>query len=333
MTAARAQAVWFIGPRMVEVRPCELPEPSPDDVVVRTLFSGISPGTEMLAYRGEVDETVALDDTLGSLSGRFTYPFRYGYSCVGRVEQAGGGLTEGTTVFAFHPHQDRFVAGARDVVALAGEDLRAGTLFPLVETALQVRLDADVDRGMVVIVAGLGVVGLLTALLLDRDGIRVLGSEPRAWRRDVATALGIDSVAPDELGTRVGEWTSERGAPVLIESSGNPAALAAGLPLLAHEGTALVVSWYGTKPVALPLGAEFHRRRLTIRSTQVSTIPARLTHEWSIERRRLVARGLMGELPLETLATHELTFDSAAAAYQLVDEAPDGLLHVALCYE
>jgi threonine dehydrogenase-like Zn-dependent dehydrogenase len=103
--------------------------------------------------------------------------------------------------------------------------------------------------------------------------------------------------------------------------------------VLAHEGTALVVSWYGTKPVTLPLGAEFHRRRLTIRSTQVSSIPARLARDWSRERRRRVALELMRDLPLHALATDEFPFVEADTAYRQADTAEPGLLHAALCYE
>jgi 2-desacetyl-2-hydroxyethyl bacteriochlorophyllide A dehydrogenase len=328
----RAQALWFVAPRSVELRDCDLPEPGPGQALVRTQYSGISPGTELLAYRGEIDESVALDDTIPALSGRFAYPFRYGYSCVGRVER-GGGLEEGTSVFAFHPHQDRFVVAVENALEIDGIDPRTATLFPLVETALQVSLEADTEPGATVVVTGLGVIGLLVALLLQRGGVHVLGSEPLAWRRDLAASLGVSAVAPHELGAHVADQTRGRGVPLLVEASGSPAALAEGLRVLAHEGTSLVVSWYGTKPVALPLGAEFHRRRLTIRSTQVSTIPARLASEWSRERRRRVALELMGELPLDAVATHEFPFAAAETAYRKTDAAEPGLLHAALCYE
>jgi threonine dehydrogenase-like Zn-dependent dehydrogenase len=120
--------------------------------------------------------------------------------------------------------------------------------------------------------------------------------------------------------------------PLVVEASGRPEALAAALPLLAHEGEALVVSWYGTKEVRLPLGAEFHRRRLRIRSTQVSTIPAALTASWSRDRRRLVVRKLLHALPLTPLATHSYPFEQAGEAFAAVDRGDAGLIHAALCY-
>jgi 2-desacetyl-2-hydroxyethyl bacteriochlorophyllide A dehydrogenase len=326
----KAQALMFVAPGRVDVCEVDIGEPGEDDVVVRTGYSGISAGTEMLAYRGELDPSLVADETIASLGGSFAYPFPYGYSCAGVVE--GGALPAGTAVFAFHPHQDRFVARRDDVVPAGDVPLREATLFPLVETALQITLDSGPVLDEVVVVTGLGTVGLLTAVLLGRAGGRVLAAEPRAWRRTAAAALGVDACPPEEIGDRVEAATGGRGVGLVVEASGNPGALGGALPWLAHEGTALVASWYGSKPVTLPLGAEFHRRRLTIRSTQVSTIPAASSGRWSVARRRDTTRRLLGELPLAALATHEFPLADAAAAFAAVDRGDEGLLHAALWY-
>lgn len=326
----KARAVRFVAPRQVSVDEVELPTVEPGRVVVRTSYSGISSGTEMLAYRGELDPSTDLDESLPSLSGNFGYPFSYGYSCVGVVERGTASVPEGSSVFAFHPHQDRFVAAGSDVVLLSpAVPAREATLFPLVETALQVSLDAGSVLGDTVVVVGLGAVGLLTALLLRRAGARVVAGEPRTWRREAAASVGVDAVDPADLAAAL----PAGGVPLVVESSGAPAALASSLGLLAHEGTALVASWYGTKPVPLPLGAEFHRRRLTVRSTQVSTIPAALQGRWTRERRRAAAAALLEELPLRALATTEFPFDHAADAYASIDRGEPGLIHAALRYE
>ena len=327
-----ARAILFVAPRQVEVRPVRLPALTEGDVLVRTSHSGISAGSELLAYRGDVDPSLSLDETIDALGGTFRYPFRYGYSCVGRVERGAGAVTEGDQVFAFHPHQDRLVVPATDVIPLGDMNPREATLFPLVETALQLSRDVGHIKDDLIVVLGLGVVGLLTAALLMNDGARVVGSEPLSWRRATALRSGITAVSPDELDATVQSQSGQRGAGVVIEASGNPAALAASLPLLAHEGTAVVASWYGSKPVPLPLGADFHRRRLTIRSSQVSTIPADQQPYWTIERRRQAALALLDELPLAALATHTFAFDDAAEAFAAVDRGGDGLVHAALCY-
>jgi 2-desacetyl-2-hydroxyethyl bacteriochlorophyllide A dehydrogenase len=328
----RARAVTFVAPRAVEVRELQLPQPADGQLLVRTLYSGVSAGTELLAYRGEIDPQLVLDSSISALSDRFSYPFRYGYSCVGRVEYSRASTEEGAVVFAFHPHQDRFVVDAADTVPLGTIDPRLGTLFPLVETALQITLDAGQVMEQLVIILGLGAVGILTAALLLRAGARVVAAEPKPWRREAAAALGIRTVLPEDLEQLVTAETDGTGVPMVIEVSGNPAALAAALPLLAHEGTALVASWYGLRPVTLPLGGEFHRRRLTIRSTQVSTIPARLAGTWTRDRRQATARRLLNELPVQALATHVFPFTDAAAGYAAVDRGEPGLLHAAFDY-
>ena len=328
----KARGVRFVGPRTVDLAEVEVPAPKDGELLVRTTYSGISGGTEMLAYRGEIDPALPLDETLGALGGTFAFPFRYGYSCVGEVVESRTELAEGTRVFAFHPHQDLFVVSASDAVDVGGADDRVATLFPLVETALQVSLDAGPRLGDTVVVAGLGALGILISILLGHSGALVIGSEPKAWRREAAASLGVTVAAPEQLEAVVKELSAPLGVDLFIEASGNPSVLAENLHLLRHEGTALVASWYGTKVAALPLGAEFHRRRLSITSTQVSTIPSRLAG-WDKTRRRSVARSLLDELPLARLATHEFALDAADRAYAAIDQEESGLIHAALHYE
>jgi 2-desacetyl-2-hydroxyethyl bacteriochlorophyllide A dehydrogenase len=325
----RARRLLFVAPRQVAAVDVDVPESGPGQLLVRTLWSGISSGTELLCYRGLLDEDLPLDEAIGSLGGTFRFPFAYGYSCVGQVERSDGDLAPGTLVFAFHPHQDRFVVGEEDVVVLpSGTDPRSATLFPLVETGLQLALDAGPVAHETVLVLGLGPVGVITALLLQRAGATVLAADPVAERRQVARALGVDSAAPEDLPGAL----PPGGVPLLVEVSGSPTALAGALSLLAHEGTALVGSWYGQQPVSLPLGGAFHRRRLTIRSSQVSTVPARLAARWDVGRRRREAVALLADLPLTALATTEFAFDDAGLAYAALDERAPGVLHVALRY-
>ncbi len=303
----------------MEIRELPAPRPAPGEVLVHTLCSGISSGTERLIFRGEVSGEVALDDTIAALAGTFRYPFPYGYACVGRVQGQDG------LVFAFQPHQDMFTAAAGDLISLPAVRPAAATLFPLVETALQVTLDAEAGYRDPVVVLGAGVVGLLTALLLKRSGRQPLCVEPVAWRRDLADSVGITAVAPEDL--------AKEQVPLVIEASGNTEAPARALDILAHEGTLLIVSWFGNKPVELPLGGAFHRRRLTIRSTQVSTIPARMSATWTVARRRAEAAALLAELPLDELCTHIFPFAQAAEAFRTVDQSPPDLMHAVLNYD
>jgi threonine dehydrogenase-like Zn-dependent dehydrogenase len=285
----------------------------------------------MLAYRGELDSSLPRDETLGALEGSFEYPFTYGYSVVGTVDASRSDVAEGERVFAFHPHQTRFVVSATDVVRIAECDPRTATLFPLVETALQISLDAGVRYREVVAVVGLGPVGILTAILLMRSGATVIGSDPKPWRRQTAEVCGLEAVEPEALGHALRTATRGRGADYIVEATGNPEALGESLGLLSTEGVAIVASWYGAKPVTLPLGADFHRRRLEIRSSQVSTIGGRAVR-WDRLRRLEATRALLAELPLSVLASHTYPFERAPEAYAALDRGDDGVVHVALAY-
>src|SRR5690348_542845 len=332
MSCVPARALFHTAPRCVEIRELPTPRPAAGEVLVRTLCSGISSGTERLVYRGEVPADMALDDTIDALGGAFCYPFAYGYACVGEVAGGSGGslprastVEAGQAVFAFHPHQDVFATRASDLIALPAIDPASATLFPLVETALQVTLDAGTGYRDQVIVLGAGVLGLLTSLLLQRSGWRPVLAEPQAWRRAMASSLGATTAAPEEL-------VKEK-VPLVIDASGNPDAPAMALNMLAHEGTLLIASWFGTKPVVLPLGGAFHRRRLIIRSTQVSTVPARLSGTWTRSRRRREAAELLAELPLAQLCTHVFAFGHAAEAFRALDQGIPGLMHAVLDYD
>jgi threonine dehydrogenase-like Zn-dependent dehydrogenase len=166
--------------------------------------------------------------------------------------------------------------------------------------------------------------------MLQRAGAHVLGSDPLDWRRSAAESVGIRATSPEEISAFLPKGRIR--VPLVVEASGNPEALRDALELLDHEGEAVVVSWYGTKEVSLPLGADFHRRRLTIRSSQVSTIPVRLAARWDLARRRDVIGGLLARLPLAGLATHSFPFLEASEAFAAVDRPEPGLLHAALCY-
>src|ERR1700761_6559999 len=189
MCCVPARALFHTAPRCVEIRELPAPLPAAGEVLVRTVCSGISGGTERLVYRGEVPADLVLDDAIGALGGTFSYPFAYGYACVGEVAESG------RTVFAFHPHQDVFAARASELIALPPVDPAAATLLPLVETALQVTLDAGTGYRDRVVVLGAGGRGRRAGLLLQRAGWRRLIAEPQAWRRALADSLGVTTAA------------------------------------------------------------------------------------------------------------------------------------------
>src|SRR5205085_3943316 len=140
-------------------------------------------------------------------------------------------------------------------------------------------------------------------------------------RRALALTAGADlALAPgDQLPDEVARRTGGIGADLALEASGNSEALDQAIRCLAFQGTVVVSSWYGTKPVSLMLGAAFHRRRLRIVSSQVSNIDASLQPRWTSARRLALARDLLCDLELRALISHHIPFQRAADAYRVVD--------------
>lgn len=329
-------AVWFPAARSVELRRERAADPGPREVRVRAIVSGVSHGTEMLVYRGHAPEELALD--LPTLDGSYAFPIKFGYASVGRVVATGAGVTRvvaGDLVFVHHPHQDEYVVPEARVVLLDGvRDPEQGVFMANTETAVNIVLDAHPRFGEVAAVYGQGVVGLLVTQLLRRAGARVVAIDPIALRRDLARRCGAQvSVAPEDALDAIREGTSGRGADLAIEVSGSGAALQHAIDAVAFQGTVVVASWYGTKPVTLRLGARFHRARVRVVSSQVGNIDPALAPRWDGERRLALARELLGELVLSPLVTHRVPFARAADAYALVDAQADETVQVLLTYD
>jgi 2-desacetyl-2-hydroxyethyl bacteriochlorophyllide A dehydrogenase len=322
----------------VELRREPLPPLGEAELRIRTLVSGLSHGTEMLVYRGQVPPDLELD--LPTLRGGFGFPIKYGYASVGRVVEVGPGvdnLAEGDLVFCLHPHQSEYVVPASLATRLpAGSVAERGVFLANLETAVNVTLDAAPRLGERVLVLGQGVVGLLVARLLREAGAeRVISVDAFARRRELSRSFaGADvtlSVDEDVVG-RVRELTDGLGADLVVEVSGSPAALGTAIDSVAFGGTVVVCSWYGTKPVGVPLGGAFHRRRLRLVSSQVGTIDAALQPRWSYRRRLAVAASFLEQLELESLITQRVPLERAADAYRLVDERAEETVQVVLTY-
>jgi 2-desacetyl-2-hydroxyethyl bacteriochlorophyllide A dehydrogenase len=331
-----ARALWFTAPRTAEFRPERVPPPEPGEVRVKTIASAISHGTELLVYRGEVPADLPLD--LPTLAGDYAFPIKYGYASVGRVLDAGvEHLSPGDLVFVHHPHQDAFVVPADLPVRLPeGIDPAIGLFFANLETALNVVHDTPLRLGETALVFGQGVVGLLVTQLLRLAGTgKVLTVEPLKRRRELALEVGADEAfEPDEdLLGRVLAATAGRGADVAIEASSSGLALQAAVDAVATEGTVVVASWYGTRPVTLSLGGHFHRGRVRLRSSQVGRIDPELGTRWDPARRTETALGLLPRLRLKELVSHQIPFEDAPEAYRLVDESPGEVVQVVLIYD
>lgn len=319
------RAFWVRAPGEGELRPVELPEPGPGDVVVRTLFSGVSRGTETLVFRGGVPGSQAAVMRAPFQEGEFPAPVKYGYLAVGVVEHGPAEL-RGRTVFCLHPHQTRFVVPA-DAVTPVPDDVPPGraVLAGTVETAVNALWDLRPLVGDRIAVVGGGMVGSATAALLAGvPGARVQLVDVDPGRAAVAAALGVGFALPDD---------AHGGCDLVVHASASEAGLARSLELLAHEGEVLELSWYGDRPVRVPLGEDFHARRLTLRASQVGTVsPARSGRRSYADRMALALR-LLADPRFDALVTGECRFDELPALLPRLAGGEPGELCVRVVYQ
>jgi threonine dehydrogenase-like Zn-dependent dehydrogenase len=296
-----AQAFWLREPGCGEIRAVGLPEPGPGDVVVRTVRSGISRGTETLVFRGAVPPDEHARMRAPFQEGEFPGPVKYGYLNVGAVEEGPAEL-RGRMVFCLYPHQTAYVvpAGAVSVVPEDVPPARA-VLAGTVETAVNALWDAAPAVGDRVAVVGAGMVGCCVARLLrGYPAARVTLVDVDPGRADVAEALGVGFALPDEAPERLD---------LVVHTSATSAGLQRSLELLAPESTVIDLSWYGETEVSLSLGGAFHSRRLAIRSSQVGTLsPSRASRRTPADRLRL-ALELLRDPAFDALLTGESRFE------------------------
>jgi threonine dehydrogenase-like Zn-dependent dehydrogenase len=296
-----ARAFWVREPGHGEIRRVSLPARGADDVLVRTVRSGVSRGTESLVFRGGVptDQYAAMRAPFQE--GEFPGPVKYGYLNVGVVEEGPGGLV-GRTVFCLFPHQTRYVVPAAAVVVVpddvpAARAVLAGT----VETAVNALWDAAPLVGDRVAVVGAGMVGCCVArLLAGIPGVEVALVDVDRERAKVAAALGVGFSSPD----------AARGdRDLVVHASATSAGLQLSLDLLAPEGTVVDLSWYGDAEVRLSLGGAFHSRRLAIRSSQVGVVSPRRRGSRSTTDRRALALDLLRDPAFDALITGVSTLE------------------------
>jgi threonine dehydrogenase-like Zn-dependent dehydrogenase len=304
MTSARA--LWIVAEGAAELRSETLPVPGRDSVLLRTLFSGISRGTERLVFHGNVPEGEWQRMRAPLMGGAFPFPVKYGYSAVGVVE-AGPAEWLGRTVFALAPHQDRQIVPLSLLAEVPAEvPPRRAVLAANMETALNAVWDSGAGPGDAITVVGAGIVGLLIARICALiPGTEVTVVDPLAAREAVTSPLGA-VFSQDLPHTGV--------ADIVFHTSATESGLRTALEAAAFEGTVVEVSWYGEKSVTVPLGGAFHSQRLKLISSQVGHVAASRRPRWDYARRRAKALALLADERLDGLLTEEIAFSTAAEA-------------------
>jgi NADPH:quinone reductase-like Zn-dependent oxidoreductase len=314
-----ARAFWLREPGVGEIRRVSLPEPGPDELVVRTIRSAVSRGTETLVFRGGVPTSQYADMRAPFQEGDFPGPVKYGYLSVGVVEHGPIPL-RGRTVFCLYPHQTAYVVPSESVV-LVPSDVPAerAVLAGTVETAVNALWDAAPLVGDRVAVVGAGMVGCCVARLLGRiPGVQVTLVDVDETRAEVATALGTEFAGPD---------SAPGGCDLVFHTSATSAGLQRSLELLAPEGTVVDLSWYGDAEVTLSLGGAFHSQRLGIRASQVGRVaPARRNTRATTDRLAL-ALDLLRDPAFDILLTGASRFEELPAVMGRLAAGQPALCH------
>jgi 2-desacetyl-2-hydroxyethyl bacteriochlorophyllide A dehydrogenase len=334
----KAKKLFFTAPKKVEIRETILPTLKEDEVLVKTVCSTISAGTEMLVYRGLFPN---LADAHDKTSSDLKYPLAYGYACVGRVVKIGklvNGNWLNKMVFAFHPHASSFILHPSSLIPIAPSLSPENACFlPNMETAVNLVQDGAPILGERVLVLGQGVVGLLTASLLSEFPLESLVTADQfELRRNAlqvrSKKLEVKSLAPDDLRLFDKSQDKPSAFDLAFELSGSPSALNDAIALTTFSGRIVIGSWYGQKRAEIDLGSAFHRSRIKLISSQVSTISPELSGRWDKSRRFDVAWKALERVKPEKWITHRFSLNDADKAYQLLDENPQETIQVIFEY-
>jgi 2-desacetyl-2-hydroxyethyl bacteriochlorophyllide A dehydrogenase len=348
----KSQCLYFLGNNGVEIREEPIVQPGKNQVLVKSLLSGISAGSELLFYRGQVDPHMEADVAIGALKGEIKYPQKYGYAVVGQIIETGSEVDRNwnqKNVFCFHPHQDIFTVDLQNIIPLAEDCPPEDAVFlPNMESAVNFIMDGKPVVGENVMIFGQGILGLLTTAVLSRFPLNhLITADYLPLRRDKSLQVGahmsldahhknlssqIAGILENNNIAAVGKGDSVCGIDLIFELSGNPAALDSAIRMAAFGSRIIIGSWYGKKRANLDLGHKFHRDRITLISSQISTIQAEFTGRWTKKRRLEYALKLIRDLQPSSLITHRIEFSRATEAYRLLQHKPEDCLQVILTY-
>jgi threonine dehydrogenase-like Zn-dependent dehydrogenase len=341
----RPRALILDAPRELAFEPLEDRDLDPSEIRIRTLFSGISAGTELSQYRGtnpfmhrQWDEQRRL--FVHAEAPSWPYPVRnLGYEEAGEIVEVGkdvADLKAGQRLYGTWGHRTRHVATSdyvRDRLLPEGADPRIGIFSHIGAVALNGVHDARIRIGDTVAVFGLGVPGQIVVQAARRSGARVIAVDPDSGRRQVALAHGASlAIEAADAAEAIKAETGGRGADVCIEVSGAPPALAEAIRAVAYSARVVAMGFFQGDVAGLRLGEEFHHNRVQLICSQISGVAPEASYRWSKPRlwRTAVELQHEGVLDLLPLITHVAPFAEAPAMFSRIDRGEPGLLQAML---
>lgn len=309
-----SRSLWHIDAGHSEIRSQNL-DPLPGQILLQSLYSLISLGTEKTIALGGVPGNVYDKMKVPYMEGSFSLPVKYGYSLVARSE-------EGQCYHLMHPHQDLVSVNPESLTPVPpGIPPSRAVLVSNMETALTAYWDAGPLKDEKIMIAGFGLIGALTALLLRLKGFQdITVYEPDATRTGLARRLGFHTGDP---GFDPGPFD------LAFHSSGNASGLQHCLEVMGPEGRILELSWYGRQKITLGLGEHFHINRLRIIASQVSSIPRNLQGAWNFAKRKQEVLSLLADPCWDRLEIEEVPFETSPAVfYKIRHSQTKGLTYI-----
>jgi len=300
----QATSLWHISPTASELQSEKLATPTDNKLIIKSLYSLVSTGTERLVASGLVPPSMHQLMQVPSMGGDFNFPVKYGYSLVGKVVSKGD--LEGRLVHLLHPHQNQLITDSSAISLLSKAiPAKRAALASNMETALNAVWDSGVSVGDKVVVCGFGMIGGLVARLLAlMPAVEVVVLEKNAYRIAQATKMGF-TVNPSTL----------QNFDCSFHTSGSSVGLQTCIEAVGMEGKIIELSWYGTKSVQLQLGADFHYHRKQLISSQVGHVPFAKNARWDYARRKAVVWELLQNQVFDAHITDEVAFADGPAFF------------------
>ena len=305
----KVTALWHTNNKKSTLITEDFPKSTADNLVIKSLFSLVSTGTERLVATGQVPPTLHQSMQVPGMGGSFNFPIKYGYSLVGKVMSKGE--LHRKVVHLLYPHQNTLITDNQSITIIP-EIIppKRAALMSNLETAVNAIWDAKISIGDKVLICGFGVIGALVAAVLSMmPAVTISIIEKEGYRIRLAKQMGF----------QVNNFT--RGTPdVSIHTSGTSDGLQTCIEAVGMQGKIIELSWYGTNSVTLYLGADFHYQRKQIISSQVAHIPFSKSARWGYQRRKATVLDLLKNPIFDTILTNEIPFEDTPAFFNALRE-------------
>jgi 2-desacetyl-2-hydroxyethyl bacteriochlorophyllide A dehydrogenase len=335
-----ARQATLVDAYKVDIRDVVLPDPAPNQVLIECETSAISAGTELAVYTGThqwLKDPKMVD---------WKFPFRPGYSASGRIVAIGKEITgwsvgDRVSYPGNHASHELMTVGherGRWWKMPAKLDFDKAALACISRYGLGGVLRSGLTLGRSVAVLGQGIIGQFALRCAMAAGCNpVVGIDSVAMRREAALAAGADHVIDPTAGDakeQLSAFLNARGAEIVVDATGVPAAVPVAMSLACDAGQVIVVGSPRGKAQDVNFYDDLHRRYIEVCGAHGNMLfePAhtRINGAWDINKAQnwLLAALASGRLSTAKLVTHTIAPEGIGAAYEGLLKDKDNYLGV-----